>query len=205
MHPVKLLERATSTAVHALRHPVASAAYTAGMARGLVGAALHGATTTGHDTEAGRTTVPPQRAAAPEPGTEPATGPREPQRVMKAVPRPEDLEEPIVIEPDDEEPGESFATEPKAVSRESAHGGGPATDAEIDAWIDEAMARGEDVDVETSVGTTGADIGNNPDTGDADRPEHLTQPLLDPSVAKAIRSESETLRKGADPEPDADS
>lgn len=200
MHPVKLLERATSTAVHALRHPVSSAAYTAGMARGLVGVVFHGATATGHAVEVGRATVPAQRAAT----AEPATGRREPQRVMKAVPRPEDLEEPIVIEPSDEEPGESFATEPKAVSRESAHGGGAATDAEIDAWIDEAMARGDDVDVETSVGTTGADVGTNADTGDADRPEHLTQPLLDPSVAKAIRSESEPLRKAADTEPDAD-
>ena len=200
MHPVKLLERATSTAVHALRHPVSSAAYTAGMARGLVGVVLHGADATGHDTEARWTTVPSQRTAAPEP----APGPREPQRVMKAVPRPEDLEEPIVIEPADEEPGESFATEPKAVSRESAHGGGAATDAEIDAWIDEAMARGEDADVETTVGTTGAGVEHNPDTGDAGRPEHLTQPLLDPSVAKAIRSESETLRKASDPDPDSD-
>lgn len=200
MHPVKLLERATSSAAHALRHPVSSAAYTAGMARGLVGAVLHSATATAQDTEAGRTTVPAQRAGSPEP----AAGPREPQRVMKAVPRPEDLEEPIVIEPGDGEPGEAFATEPKAVSRESAHGGGPATDAEIDAWIDEAMARGEDADVETTVGTTGAGVEHNPDTGDAGRPEHLTQPLLDPSVAKAIRSESATLRKAADLEPDAE-
>ena len=200
MHPVKLLERATSSAVHALRHPVSSAAYTAGMARGLVGAVLHSAAATADDTEAGRTTVPAQRAATPEP----AAGPREPQRVMKAVPRPEDLEEPIVIEAGDEEPGESFATEPKAVSRESAHGGGPATDAEIDAWIDEAMARGEGADVETAVGTTGAGSGHNQDTGDAGLQQPLTQPLLDPSVAKAIRSESETLRKASDPDPDAD-
>jgi hypothetical protein len=196
MHPVKLIERATSTAVHALRHPVSSAAYTAGMARGLVGAVLHGATISGHDTEAGPASVPTQRAASPE-TTE---GPREPQRVMKPVPRPEDLEEPIVIEPGDEEPGESFATEPKAVTRESAHGAGPATDAEIDAWIDEAMARGDDADIETPVGTTGAGVGHNPDTAEADLQQPLTQPLLDPGVAKAIRSESEILRKDADPE-----
>lgn len=109
-----------------------------------------------------------------------------------------------MIEPGDEDPGEAFATEPKAVSRESAHGGGPATDAEIDAWIDEAMARGEDADVETPVDTAGVGVGHNPDTGDAGLQQPLTQPLLDPSVAKAIRSESETLRKAPDPEPDAE-
>jgi hypothetical protein len=197
MHPVKLIERATSTAVHALRHPVSSAAYTAGMARGLVGAVLHRGTVTGHDSEAGPAAVPSQRSASTEPAA-----PREPERVVKPVPRPEDLEEPIVIEPGDEEPGEAFATEPKAVSRESAHGAGPATDAEIDAWIDEAMARGSEVDVETPVGTTGADVGHNPDTAEADPQQPLTQPLLDPGTAKALRSESETLRKDAERDPE---
>ena len=182
MHPVKLIERAASTAAHTLRHPLSSAAYSVGIARGLVGAALHGATTTGHDPEAGPRPVPTQRSTAPA-----------------ATPAPAEA---VIEPPEPPPPGEQFATEPKAVSRESAHGGRAATDAEIDAWIDEAMARGEDVDVETPVGTTGADVGHNPDTAEADLQQPDTEPLLDPGTAKAIRSESEMMRKDAERDPD---
>lgn len=202
MGPVKLIERAASTAVHAVRHPVSSAAYAAGLARGLAGAVLHGVTVSGHDAEAGPRPVPTQRDSATGTGAATTTaGPPEPQRVMKPVPEPGDLPEPIVIEPTDEEPGESFATEPKAVSRESAHGGGDLRDAEIDAWEDEAeesLDHAPDIDVETPVGTAGADVGHNPDTAEAGLQQPGTPELLDPAVAKAIRSESETLRKAAE-------
>jgi hypothetical protein len=206
MGPVKLIERAAGTAFHAARHPISSVSYAAGMARGLVGAVLHGATVTGHDSEAGQRPVPTQRDAGSAPDdTSTTTGPPEPQRVMKPVPEPGDLPEPVVIEPTDEEPGESFATEPKAVSRESAHGGGDLRDAEIDAWEDEAedgLDTGPEVDVETPVGTTGAEVGHNPDTAEAGLQQPDTPELLDPSVAKAIRSESEILRKAAEKDPD---
>lgn len=186
MGPVKLFERAASTAAHALRHPVSSAAYAAGLARGLAGAALHGATVTGHDPEAGHAPIPTQRTGS---AAEPTTGPRKPERVVKPVPTPDSLPEPVVIEAVDEDPGESFATEPKAVSRESAHGqsahGGSATDAEIDAWIDEAMARGGEID-----------------TQEADLRQPGTGPLLDPGAAKAIRSESEMMKKDAERDPE---
>jgi hypothetical protein len=86
-----------------------------------------------------------------------------------------------------------------SVSRQSAHGG-PATDAEIDAWIDEAMARGRDVDVETPVGTTGADVDHNPDTAEADLQQPGTEPI-DTSTTKAVKSESEMLRKDAERDP----
>jgi hypothetical protein len=216
MGPVKLIERAAGTAIHAVRHPVSSAAYAAGIARGLAGAVLHGVTATGHDSDAGPSTTqrdtpstgtPSATSTAPtEPTAATATtsGPPEPQRVMKPVPEPGDLPEPIVIEPTDEEPGESFATEPKAVSRESAHGGTDLLDAEIDDWEEEAQDGLDvvpDVDVETPVGTTGAGVGHNPDTAEADLQQPGTPPLLDPSVAKAIRSESEILRKAAEPDP----
>jgi hypothetical protein len=193
MHPVKLLERATSTAFHAVRHPVSSAAYTAGLARGLVGAAIHGATGGGHE-QAAPSPVPTQRAESPEPAATTAAPP-EPQRVPKPVPTADDLPEPVVIEAVDEEPGEAFATEPKAVTRESAHGGATTEDAEIDAWDDEAER--VDVDVETPVGTTGADVGRKPATAEADLQQPLTQPLMDPATAKAIRSETQMLQKDA--------
>lgn len=194
MEPVKLLGRAASGAVHVIRHPISSAAYAAGIARGLAGAVIHGVTVTGHDRDAGPRSVPAQRSGTDE------TFPREPQRVPKPVPEPGDLPEPIVIEGTDEEPGEAFATEPKAVTRESAHGG-PSDDAEVDAWDEEAAERDE-IDIETPVGTTGADVGHNPDTAEADLQQPGTAPALDPSVANAIRSESEMLRKDAEREPE---
>lgn len=200
MEPVKLLERAASTAAHAVRHPISSAAYAAGIARGLAGAAIHGVLVHGRDDG---TTSPPtvpvqtDRSSAADSST--STGPRRPQRVPKPVPPPAAADDMTVIEP--EPPHESFATEPKAVSRDSAHGG-RASDAEIDAWIDEAMARGSDVDIETPVGTTGAGVGHNPDTAEADLQQPGTEPLLDPGTAKAIRSESEMLRKDAQRDPD---
>jgi hypothetical protein len=178
MEPVKLLERAVTGTAHAIRHPVSSAAYAVGMVRGLAGAVVSGATITGHDPDAGPAPVP-----APVPAPTPAPG-----RDAGAPPAP-----PMPPTP----PGESFATEPKATSRQSAHGG-PGNDAEIDDWAAEAVDE-PDVDVETPVGTTGAGVGHNPDTAEADLQQPGTEPLLDPATAKAIRSESEILRKAADP------
>lgn len=97
-------------------------------------------------------------------------------------------------------PGEAIATEPTAVSRDSAHGRA-ADDARIDEWYAEHDT-GPDVDVETPVGTTAADVGYNPDTGETDLRQPDTEPLLDPGTAKAIRSESETMRRAADLDPD---
>jgi hypothetical protein len=196
MNPVKLLERAAGTAVHVVRHPIASASFAAGIARGLASAAVHGVTVTGHDPEAG---------TLPEESTGDLTGPSgdagvpEPQRVPKPMPPPHAAEDQVVIEP--KPAGESFATEPKAVSRDSAHGGS-ANDAEIDAWVDEATARQDDVDIETPVGTTGAGVGHNPDTAEADLQQPGTEPLFDPGTVKALRSESEMMRRGAERDPD---
>jgi hypothetical protein len=197
MQPVKLIERAAGSAVHTIRHPLSTAAYAAGFARGLAGAALHGTRVlTGHTDDATEPAPTQPTGAADQVSDRPA--PREPQRVPKPVPSPEDFDT-VVIVAEDQESGEAFATEPKAVSRESAHGGSTATDAEIDAWIDEAMTDGDDVGIETPVGTTGVSAGYNPDTAEADQQQPLTAPLLDPATAKAIRKETETLRKAADP------
>jgi hypothetical protein len=173
MEPVKLLERLACTATRAVRHPIASAAYAVGLARGLASAAVHGVTVTGHDPDAGR--VPGQPTAG--------VGVPEPQRVPKPMPEPRATEDQIVIEPGP--PGESFATEPKAVSRESEHGGQAAGDAEIDDWIDQAMARGDDAEAART-----------------EREEAGVEPLFDAGVAKAIRSESAMLQKGAERDPE---
>lgn len=82
-------------------------------------------------------------------------------------------------------PVEPSTTEPKAASRESAHHGRGSDP--TDDWHDEV----EDA----------ADVGINPATG---LPNTLhgsdDEPGLDPSVAKAVQSEAETMRKASDTE-----
>ena len=204
MHPVKLLERAASTAVHTVRHPISTASYAVGIARGVAGAAIQVARPhRGPDPDSTSARIPDQ--ARPAKAEEAAESTPEPQRVGKPMPPPyatdEMLEQMVVIEP--EPPHESFATEPKAVSRESAHGDGVSTDAEIDGWVDEAtegLDERPDVDIETPVGTTGAGAGSNPDTAEADLQQPGTEPLLDPGTVKSVLKESEILRKAADPD-----
>lgn len=121
MHTVTLFERAASGAAHALRHPISSAAYAAGFVRGLASAGRRAASEHGAAGLEGRTEplrpttfrgVPVQRGA-------PAV-----EQYDVPLPRPTPLHE-------------AFASEPRAVSRSAEHG--RASDAEIDAWIDQAM------------------------------------------------------------------
>jgi hypothetical protein len=152
MEPVKLLERAAGGTAHALRHPIASAAYAAGLARGLAGAGLRAFARRGHEERPASPHVVPQR-----------TAPAAERDLPPVAPTPL---------------GEQFATEPKATSRQSEHGG-PGDDAEIDDWEAEALDE-PDLDVEAPVGD---------------------EPLLDPATAKAIRSEAAMMQKAADPDP----
>jgi hypothetical protein len=190
MGPAKLIERAATTTAHALRHPIASTAYAAGIVRGVAGAGVRALS--GHsDVDAPRRErvestprprVAPQR---PAPAAEPVAD-QAAERADVPPPAPTPLHEP-------------FAHEPTATSRDSAHGRGGA-DADIDAWAEDATDLDDEIDVETPVGTTGADVGSNPDTAEADLQQPGTEPLLDPGTAKAIRSEAETMQKAAEPD-----
>jgi hypothetical protein len=114
-------------------------------------------------------------------------------------PRPEDLPEPVVIVADDgAEPGEAFHTEPKAATRGSAHGGPAGDREEVSGYVEEIVT--DDLDIETPVGTTGAEVGTNPYTAEADLQQPGTPPVLDPATVKAVESESEILRKASDPD-----
>jgi hypothetical protein len=57
-----------------------------------------------------------------------------------------------------------------------------------------------EVDVETPVGTTGADAGHNPDTAEADLQQPGTEPLFDPGTAKSVRKEAAMMQRAADPD-----
>lgn len=58
-----------------------------------------------------------------------------------------------------------------------------------------AEAPGEEV--RTPSGIEAADEGHNPDTAEADLHQPGTEPLVDPATAKSVRSEADTLRRGA--------
>jgi hypothetical protein len=70
---------------------------------------------------------------------------------------------------------EAFHTEPKAASRDSAHGGRAGDREEINGYVDEIVV--DDFDIETPVGTTGAEVGFNPDTAESDLQQPGTAPL----------------------------
>ena len=142
-----------STAVPAARHPVSTAAVTVGFVKGAAGTGvgLFKAGVTGHT---------PQPTAE-DPGPLPASTPTEteapeptvvvevperdlpgPDIVLAAVPDPEDLPEPIVIEAiDDPDPveHEAFHTEPKATTRADSIGGEAADVLEAEDEVDEAL------------------------------------------------------------------
>ena len=53
--------------------------------------------------------------------------------------------------------------------------------------------------VTTPAGTTAAGPGYNPDTAESDLHQPDTEPLMDPSLTKKVRSEAETMRKASEP------
>ena len=82
---------------------------------------------------------------------------------------------------------EPSTTEPKAASRESAHHGRGADP--TDDWHDE-LDDAPDIGVNPATG-----LPNTAQVGD-------DEPLLDPSAAKTVRSESETMSRAADRDKD---
>jgi hypothetical protein len=62
------------------------------------------------------------------------------------------------------------------------------------------LAAVEDSSVETPVGTTGADPATNPDTTESDLQQVGTEPIVDPSLTNAIKSEADIGARAADPD-----
>lgn len=92
------------------------------------------------------------------------------------------------------------ATEPRAGSRGAEHGEAHLARAEEEEIAEEVAEAfpGGDLDLETPVGTTGADTGHNPDTAEASLQQPGTEPLLDPSLTNEVKAEQDTLHKAAD-------
>lgn len=168
--------RAARSMVHVVRHPLATTSYAAGVARGLAaeGIRLASGGSQRYDAPPGIPDDVPVRSAdsIPDPERVPLR-PGERHAAEMAEAEAAEASSPVAAEA-----GEPFATEPHAVSRESAHGDGPIDDADVDRWQEDAEAAlaGEGV---------------------PDAPVEDDEPLLDPSVAKQVRSEAETMQRGA--------
>lgn len=204
-----LTSRAVSGVVHGARHPIGTASYGIGFAKGvaevgisvartLAGGRQHGTSpVTGDVTDPvpmPEPTPPPAPAPTPTPAPAPTPGP-EPVPPPEPTPQPSPLDagEDVTGAESAEESLDAMETEPQAASRAGAHGGSD-PEGRDPTWGDEVT---DDVEVETPVGTTGAGEGYNPDTGETDLQQPGTEPLMDPSTTKSVKSEADTLRKAA--------
>ena len=175
---------AARAVAHTLRHPRHSAGEALGLVRGAAAAFVAGRRGHGHQ-------APAETAgdAAQTPSAQPAA-PRKDQgdpiaeAAQAAVDR-------------SRGPAEVAQPRPEVMTEPSAPAARADAD-EIDEALDEALE--EDTEIETPVGTTGADVAHNPHTGETDLQQPGTEPLVDPSTTKRIKSESDILRKAADPD-----
>jgi len=139
-----------------------------------------------------------KKAAAPAP--RPVTAADLPLPNLPEEPPVDIVEQVIAAEENGEPTRQGFATEPKGASRDETHGDAALQRAEVEELAEEtveATAEGS-VDIETPVGTTGADVAFNPDTAEADLQQPQTEPLLDPSLTKEIAKEAEIGAGDAD-------
>lgn len=161
-----LIDRVTGPVLQVVKHPLRLASFGVGLARGVVGAVIRVAGGAGGPAHA--EWVAPAKPLVDEALVGEAVQGRAfgQQEFPPAAPQRAPAE-----------PGESFVTEPSAVSRASAHGGGGA-DAEIDDWYGETLDDdGEPVGVVAAL-----------EFGDR---------FAEPADVKAILSEAETLRRAA--------
>lgn len=158
-----LIDRVTGPLVRIAAHPLKLASYGVGLAKGVAAAVIRVASGGAGPTNAAW--VAPPESLAEEAVSRASVGGRDfPPAAPQRAPAP---------------PGESFVTEPSAVSRTSAHGGGGA-DAEIDDWYDESFLSDDEVP-----------------SGVVEALEFGDQ-FAEPVDEKAILSEAETLRRAAD-------
>ncbi|MGN6781902.1 MAG: hypothetical protein ACTHJH_10405 [Marmoricola sp.] len=201
MSTKSVVDRLAGTAFAAVRHPLSSAGYVVGLAKGA--------------TEATVSLVRGQQDQEDRHGTSAGGSPTQSSQTQAQEARHDDVPEPerIVFGGQNKEAappqypgggGENFANNPSAETRDIAHGDRPADPHEVDSWTEDLDVGlgAPTLDIETPVGTVAADIGRNPDTDDVSLQQPDTEPLLDPSLTKSIKSESETLSKAADTEKD---
>jgi len=183
-----IVRTVTRGTTYAVRHPARTALNAMGLAKGTVAAGLGLASEVlaGREGKTDPVAVPEQRGTSPEPERVPVEpGERHAAEIAEQI---------VVEEPDASaepgEPGEAFAHEATA----SARGAGATDDERVDAWQDdvEEAEHGEPV-------TAAEGIAQVAEASDVDTDPPLPdEPLLDPSVAKSVASEAETMRRAAE-------
>jgi hypothetical protein len=213
----------TGTAVSAVRHPFRTTGRVVGGAKVVVatgtsvaGSAARSATSRFHparSTEDAGTPSPVDQQAS-----EPSASEGDTAAETRSVEQPQEVEPQVVLrepgpplEPPIDVVGEALAaeaseptygghaTEPKATTRDEEHGDAALQRAEAEEIAEEVAEAfpAAEIGIETPVGTTGADVGHNPDTAEADLQQPGTAPLVDDATVKAIKSETKTGRKAA--------
>ena len=176
----------THGTTYAVRHPVRTALNGVGLARGTVAAGLGlvSGVRGNRSATADPVAAPEQREASPVSMPEPERvtvepGERHAAEMAEQVP----VDEPAV-------PGEAFAHEATA----SARGAGVADDERVDAWHEDAEDAEHGEPVTAAEGIAQVAQASDVET-EAPLPD---EPLLDPSVAKSVASEAETMRRAAE-------
>jgi len=176
----------THGTTYAVRHPVRTALNGVGLARGTVAAGLGLVSGVRGDRSetADPVAVPEQREASPVSRPEPERVTVEPgERHAAEMAEQVQVDEPAV-------PGEAFAHEATA----SARGAGVTDDERVDAWHEDAEDAEHGEPVTAAEGIAQVAQASDVET-DAPLPD---EPLLDPSVAKSVASEAETMRRAAE-------
>jgi hypothetical protein len=199
MNPIGSIKNA---ALGTLKHPLGTTqkvvGQAVGVARGTAGTVAHRVTGLVPDPVAHRVTgLVPGRTSQPAGSTttsEPVPAPEGTRKVHGDPMAPMAPKAPARKKPAAKKPAKAAATKPTKKTAPSAASAPPKKAPPSAAEV----AAGEDSEVTTPVGTTGADVGTNPDTTETDLQQPGTEPLMDPGTVKAVASEAETLQKGAD-------
>ena len=129
-----LVERPVGAVLHAIKHPIGTASYGVGLVRGVAASLVRAASGGGGPAHA-------EWIAPPEPVSSEALEGDLPEEHPEEYPEESGvlLGENVKPAPGrlPGEPGEAFATEPSAVTRESAHGGSASIDEQLDDWYGE--------------------------------------------------------------------
>ena len=176
----------THGTTYAVRHPVRTALNGVGLARGTVAAGLGLVSGVRGDRSETADPVGGAGAARGLPGSRP-----EPERVTVEPGERHAAEMAEQVQVDEPAvPGEAYAHEATA----SARGAGVADDERVDAWHEDAE------DAEHGEPVTAAEgIAQVAEASDVETEVPLPdEPLLDPSVAKSVASEAETMRRAAE-------
>ena len=176
----------TRGSTYAVRHPVRTALNGVGLARGTVAAGL--GLVSGVRGDRGETADP---VAVPEQGEASPVSRPEPERVTVEPGERHAAEMAEQVQVDEPAlPGEAFAHEATA----SARGAGVADDERVDAWHEDAEDAEHGEPLSAAEGIAQVAEASDVET-EAPLPD---EPLLDPSVAKSVASEAETMRRGAE-------